>query len=364
MRREEFKLWLVNERKLKVSVANSRVGNISTIESYYDDVDILIQNDCIYNLLDELSYSTEDERYNRPQKHKIPIQGNIRTGSSTLKQALCRYIEFSKATDKYDYPKVTNHANTKKTETISNQEDDVEIIDGMNVLITKLGGTYNFINLIISGCIFFSPDDVSLVFDKMASHMENQIPVPARLSTKKEYYGKKLKRKTQEVLFNCKDEISGDILVKIDGNGNAHIDKMIRDLTGYSLKKNNNKRPDIVNLKISHIWGKAYHPSYFTSLWNIVLVPTFGNDLLDKPSASDGTHLLGSILLNTIKAILIKLFKMQMFSWSKIRICECPTYDPEMVAYGNYSINVFNHRIGREKVNIDKVNIDLRRFDS
>lgn len=89
---------MVDEYGLQESAANSRAANISTIERYYGDIDTLIKNRSIDSLLIELSYTTDDERNNRPQKHRVPIQGNVRTGSSTLKQAVNRYIEFYDAT--------------------------------------------------------------------------------------------------------------------------------------------------------------------------------------------------------------------------------------------------------------------------
>lgn len=40
--------------------------------------------------------------------------------------------------------------------------------------------------------------------------------------------------------------------------------------------------------KISHIWGQAFRPYLFTSLWNVVIVPAYLNDLLDKHADNAG----------------------------------------------------------------------------
>ncbi|MDE5794618.1 MAG: PD-(D/E)XK nuclease family protein [Muribaculaceae bacterium] len=90
----DFKKWLINEQRYSDSTANSRVANILTVERHYGDIDTLIRNGEARNLLNLLSYSTEDERNDLPQKHRIPINGNIRTGSATLKQAVKKYILF------------------------------------------------------------------------------------------------------------------------------------------------------------------------------------------------------------------------------------------------------------------------------
>lgn len=92
-----FKKWLIDENRHSDSTANSRVANILTVERHYGDIDTLIRNGGAINLLNELSYSTEDERNGLPQKHRIPINGNIRTGSATLKQAVKKYISFYNA---------------------------------------------------------------------------------------------------------------------------------------------------------------------------------------------------------------------------------------------------------------------------
>jgi hypothetical protein len=54
----------------------------------------LIMNDKCKVLLLKLEYSTLDERNGLPARHSIPINGIIRTGTATFKQALKLYISF------------------------------------------------------------------------------------------------------------------------------------------------------------------------------------------------------------------------------------------------------------------------------
>lgn len=68
--------------------------------------------------------------------------------------------------------------------------------------------------------------------------------------------------------------------VKIDNDGNAWARSLINQVCGYWVSKG--KDSTIKNATISHIWGNASNPLYFTSLWNIVIVPTFCNFILDK----------------------------------------------------------------------------------
>ena len=93
MKKQEFIKWLIAAR-YKPNVANTRAGNCETVCTYEGDLDILFAKDHCADLLSRLCYSTDDERNNRPTKHKIPINGNKRTGSATLKQAVNLYVKF------------------------------------------------------------------------------------------------------------------------------------------------------------------------------------------------------------------------------------------------------------------------------
>lgn len=93
MKINEFRNWL-EEQGYKPNVVNSRVANCLTVCNYEGDLDVLYGEDGCQDLLMRLCYSTEDERWGRPAKHKIPIRGNIRTGSATLKQAVNLYLRF------------------------------------------------------------------------------------------------------------------------------------------------------------------------------------------------------------------------------------------------------------------------------
>ena len=93
MHRQEFKEWLRNSG-FKPNVVNSRAGNCETVCVYEGDLDVLFEKDKCKDLLNRLSYSKEDERFNRPTKHKIPINGNKYNGSATLKQAVSLYVKF------------------------------------------------------------------------------------------------------------------------------------------------------------------------------------------------------------------------------------------------------------------------------
>ncbi|MBE2274514.1 MAG: hypothetical protein IAE62_09655, partial [Flavobacteriales bacterium] len=93
MRRDEFRNYLLANGKSS-STTNNRISNCQNIENYYGDLDELFKSNKIESILEELEYSLSDEKADKKQKHKVQINGNIRTGSATLKSALKLYIDF------------------------------------------------------------------------------------------------------------------------------------------------------------------------------------------------------------------------------------------------------------------------------
>ena len=79
MRRKEFRAWLCQAKALKESTASSRASNCATVEKYEGALDALFKH---------------DQRQNRPPRHNIPINGNIHTGTATLRGAILLYQEF------------------------------------------------------------------------------------------------------------------------------------------------------------------------------------------------------------------------------------------------------------------------------
>jgi len=92
---ERFKKWMEFNGKPKNTIQN-RISNCRNVENYEGDLDQHFAQDYGLSLIEKLSYSTSDERNNSPAKHKIPIDGNIRNGSATLKQAVNLYFSYRK----------------------------------------------------------------------------------------------------------------------------------------------------------------------------------------------------------------------------------------------------------------------------
>lgn len=124
MKTEQFKNWLIEVKEYKSNVVQSRITNCRKVERYFDlDSHFLKDRGC--ELLALLAYSTEDQRKRLPTKHNIPIDGNLRTGSATLKSAVNLYMCFLEdIRDKPDTqiqsnqkPKTDNHRQVTQKQT-------------------------------------------------------------------------------------------------------------------------------------------------------------------------------------------------------------------------------------------------------
>ena len=75
MQENSFRLWLLTNRG--IGTVASRLSNCRVVEKWEGSLDEHYSHDNLESLLDRLTYAKDDERLNRPARHKIPIDGNI-----------------------------------------------------------------------------------------------------------------------------------------------------------------------------------------------------------------------------------------------------------------------------------------------
>lgn len=78
----------------------------------------------------------------------------------------------------------------------------------------------------------------------------------------------------------------------IDYDGNDFVRTAIRRYTGVWVCENNRVNM-LRNYVISHIWPDTADPFYFSSLWNVVIIPAHCNDIMDKDPKSH--HVVAAI---------------------------------------------------------------------
>ena len=94
MQEAQFERWLLDIRGLSHRTVGSRLSNCRRVETYEGDLDDHFDRDRLEGLIARLAYSTTDERRNAPPRHGVPIDGDLRTGSASLKSAATFYKEF------------------------------------------------------------------------------------------------------------------------------------------------------------------------------------------------------------------------------------------------------------------------------
>ena len=262
-------------------------------------------------------------------------------------------------------------------------------VDGMDSLIEYIS-TKRFIKLAIESSYFFSPKLVVERFEEIKEYICQQKDVDPAFKDKKESFVKYLPARytskedstdAADGVHEC-DQTLGKVYFKLSkesqrlcviyqegargknkecggntcggGNGNARVCQLIKDRTGYDLGTTTNKK-HFRNFIISHIWGHAIDPRYFTNLWNIVIVPAWANHLLDKDE--EGT--LASAFKATIQKIITKLYQYNSYDWKSIEMDE-PTCKEEEVLHGNYQINTIDRIADKETLGkISRVSIPV-----
>lgn len=209
--------------------------------------------------------------------------------------------------------------------------------DGMKALVDKLEET-EFIRLVVENSYFFDENIVA----KRLKELKEMKTIPARKTTKNKEQSDYYHKNDGDQFYYC-DGDNTRILINIDYDGNKEVRRLIKQYTGYSIGAG--KTSDFQNYIISHIWGRAFDPRYFTSFWNIVLVPAWANSLLDKKNPSKGS--LPSKLQSTIKKICHKLYQNVD---KKMVDCEPEMlFDKNDVVPGTYHVRVLQTKENNER---------------
>ncbi|MBO7053996.1 MAG: hypothetical protein J6W37_01260 [Bacteroidales bacterium] len=241
-------------------------------------------------------------------------------------------------------------------------------IDGIESLINELGGNENeFVKLAINASYFFDNKLVNQRNNDILDAIKKNEALPARISIGKGNYNNTLPEKGDKCDFKINGEpiiIKNDngeekrenILIKIDKDNNEEVRRYINKETGYTIAQGR-KNSIFQNYNISHIWGNAFDPRYFTSLWNIVFIPSWANSLMDKPSCPIGS--LESKMKNTYKTICKKMYfeNKEMKDWLKnISLENLANEDLEEadIVKGTYKIHIIKGKENKKRVSFER----------
>ena len=194
-------------------------------------------------------------------------------------------------------------------------------IDGMDSLINALGED-NFVKLAVESSYFFEPMIVRTQFNELAKAYTEGGELYVRKS-------------------DWHSGIHPKMKIKEDSNGNSQVYKIVKKLFGFDLNKTRDKK-SLLNNIVSHVWGNATDPRYFTALWNVLLIPAWANHLMDKPTVNGD---ISSRLQSTIKEICIRLYGLDDFNWADMGLeHDKPKVNcTKDIVKGKYEIRVINH---------------------
>ena len=338
--REEFEAWL-KENGIKTANQYSRLGTCSGTGYLYYDV-----------IASFLYYGEPIFAFTVLEKWYEEIKKTI--GSSTSPITYWnRYKEFiyNKVDGIFTIKNASNVIPDKDLNAIrrSLKKNGLVPLDGMNPLIKYLG-IDGFIKLAVESSLFINKKIVDDRFNKISDAIKvSQTLLPARRC-----HSKSNKPEGGHVGGYYEDENGTRICpITIDPNGNAKVCSVINGYTGYNLNVKLEEKP-FQNYVISHIWGRAIDPRYFTNLWNVVLVPAWANHLLDK----NGTFHLSSVLKDTFKSICIKYYVFNCKCWSDLKMSGAPVCGGKAQT-GSYTIQVIGCKSGRFSGRISKETVTL-----
>ena len=228
-------------------------------------------------------------------------------------------------------------------------------IDGIVALANEIGED-KFIKLAIEQSYFFAPDIVAERMNKLIVDLDKTTPLPARKTTKNDkdaeegYFHSEMGGNTYYIEGNIK------IPITLSKDGNDFVRSLISNETGFTVGAG--KNTIFQNYIISHLWGRAYDPRYYTNFWNIVLVPAWANSLLDK-NGEEGN--LASKLKATFMAISKKLYMAKGVNWNGLNMTEPQIPNNNDVRKGDYSIKILCKKDNKGKCTpIKTIYITLR----
>jgi hypothetical protein len=206
---------------------------------------------------------------------------------------------------------------------------DAVAIDGYTSLLDApaMGGNINnFVKLALENSYFLNKTATISIHNDLIINIGTGTPVYARESNA-----------VQQVINGIRNFVDGTLQIPIlaDPDGNTAVRDIIEKNTGYTVSSGYNDF--FTNFKISHIWGNANDPRFFTSFWNIVIVPAWANDNLDKNNSGMP---LAQKMINTYKAICEKLYGAASLG---NQLGVNPTFNPNYVVHGKYEVNVLNN---------------------
>lgn len=261
MNESGFRKWLQCQG-YNAGTTNSRVSNCVRVCEFEGDIDVLYTKDKCKELLFRLTYTTEDERQGRQPRHSVPINGNIRNGTATLKQAAGLYIRYLE-----DYGKTViaeqsspSSTNTAKKENEIPITQSTKIVDSYAQFLDYFGIDKNtFYNFGLDNTIFADAEYAWTQWGSLKELLLSNRPLTIR------GYGRQGQH--TDLFLKLYEYLFSNSHIKEDGTNNAIPRRNIQVSTGHRINET------LLNYQCSHIFGHTKNPLLFEAVWNICFTP-------------------------------------------------------------------------------------------
>lgn len=262
--------------------------------NFLEAVDALVkEHDMLYaiTIVDAMHYIAE-----KFKQEVIAFNGDKRTFGDNC-SALNKFREFLRTNFSNDYL-ASEGSSTNDVYRKAINKGLLSKIDGIEGLVAVIGEKA-FVKYAVENSFFFDTDIVEERMDEMIELLAEGKALPARRTTK-EQENLDMYHQKDGYFFEGEDI---KIPIEVSKDGNDLVRSIIKKKTGYSTSEGKNSV--MQNYIISHLWGRAFDPRYYTSLWNVVLVPVWANSLLDKQGTPDS---FAAQLKATFMHIIMKLY--------------------------------------------------------
>lgn len=181
------------------------------------------------------------------------------------------------------------------------------MIDAIDQLVSLYGGQDDFEKAFVEATLFIPVEEVEARNKEMIELYESGGKFPIRYSPAHRKIWS-VRNKDEAVRFTRQNDARlpqyPSFNVSIDADGNYENRRLIKRRFNQLVSAGRNST--VRNYTISHVWGLASHPLFFSALWNVVLIPTHFNYLMDKDPES---HEVVGIVKEAIERHCILLYR-------------------------------------------------------
>ena len=260
---ESFRAWLISQGYDSGTI-NSRISNCQRVDNHEGDLDRFYEVDRCATLIDRLTYSTSDARANRPPRHSIPMTGNIRNGTATLKQSVKLYVRFKDDTLSTCMAQPVAQPITLVEQAASAIEEHITVsiqsLDSYAQFLEYFNiDKDDFYSFGLENTIFASVEQAQAQWNIL----KNSLLTNNRMSIRS--YGRQ--GRNSELFQKLYVYLFTNSNIQIDPSNNTAARNNLQRVTGHRL------RSTLLNYQCSHIFGCTKNPLLFEAVWNICFTP-------------------------------------------------------------------------------------------